>query len=181
MECSPTLSAAAARLLAEYYRYEDLAEHLRALPEAAAVIGKSDTSAERDEILEDLEARILMRLERLNALGLYPTTTSAVDVTVNGVPIALPDLCRESTTNALPDPGSPTKESGMHTVIEQSEQHDRQNGLDRSLDTPNNGSGFFAAYIRPYLGYAATFAAGAVCGIIGTHYFSTEGSADLSA
>ena len=62
----------------------------------------------------------------------------------------------------------------MHTVIEQSEHHDRPNGLDRSLDTPSNGSGFFAAYVRLYLGYAATFAAGAVCGAIGAHYFAGE-------
>ncbi len=63
----------------------------------------------------------------------------------------------------------------MQTAIEQSEHREQHNGLDRSLDTPNNGSGFFAAYVRPYLGYAATFAAGAV---IGAHYFSAEGSTD---
>jgi len=82
---------------------------------------------------------------------------------------------QESTTNALPDLGSPTREGCMQTAIEQSEHREQHNGLDRSLDTPNNGSGFFAAYVRPYLGYAATFAAGAV---IGAHYFSAEGSTD---
>lgn len=174
------LSADAAALLAEYYHYADLAEHVRALPEAAAVLGYQSATAERDSILAELDAQILNRLERLDALGLYPTTTTAVDVTVNGVPIALPNLCRESTTNALPDPGSPTKEGCMHTAIEQSEHHEQQNGLDRALDTPGNGPGFFAAYVRPYLGYAATFAAGAVCGVIGAHYFAGE-STELSA
>jgi hypothetical protein len=178
---SAALSTDAAALLAEYYHYADLAEHVRALPEAAAaVLGYQNAAAEPDGILAELEAQILTRLERLDALGLYPTTTTAVDVTVNGVPIALPDLCRESTTNALPDAGSPTKEDCMHTAIEQSEHHDQHNGLDRALDTPGNGPGFFAAYVRPYLGYAATFAAGAVCGVIGAHYFAGE-STELSA
>src|SRR6266404_4264232 len=157
------LPSTAATLLAEYYHYADLAEHVRALPEAAAILGK------HHGVLAELDAQVLARLERLDALGLYPTTTTAVDVTVNGVPIALPELCRESTTNALPDLGSPTKEGCMQTAIEQSEHREQHNGLDRSLDTPNNGSGFFAAYVRPYLGYAATFAASAV---LGAHYFS---------
>jgi hypothetical protein len=177
---SAPLSADAAVLLVEYYHYADLAEHVRALPEAATALGYPNTDVERDGILADLEAQILNRLERLDALGLYPTTTTAIDVSVNGVPIALPELCRESTTNVLPDPGSPTKEDCMHTTIEQSEHHEQHNGLDRALDTPSNGPGFFAAYVRPYLGYAATFAAGAVCGVIGAHYFAGE-STELNA
>lgn len=176
----PALSADAATVLAEYYRYADLAEHVRALPEAAAVLGTTNATAEHDGILAELEARILTRLERLDALGLYPTTTTAVDVTVNGVLVALPDLCRESTTNALPNAGSPTKEISMHTAIESSDLHEQHNGLDRSLETSSNGAGFFAAYVRPYLGYAATFAAGAVCGAIGAHYFAGENT-ELSA
>jgi len=119
---SAALSADAAALLAEYYHYTDLAEHVRALPEAAAVLGKPRGIAERNSILAELEAQILNRLERLDVLGLYPTTTTAVDVTLNGVSIALPELCRESTTNALPDVGSPTKEACMHTAIEPAER-----------------------------------------------------------
>jgi hypothetical protein len=174
------LSADAAALLAEYYHFADLAEHVRALPDAVAVTGSSTGAADRQSVLAELDAQILHRLERLDALGLYPTTTTAVDVTVNGVPIALPELCRESTTNALPDAGSPTQEDCMHTTIEQSDRHEQHNGLDRALDAPGNGPGFFTAYVRPYLGYAATFAAGAVCGVIGAHYFAGE-STELSA
>jgi hypothetical protein len=176
---STTLPPAAATLLAQYYHLVDLAEHVRALPEVTAVLGT--TKAEHNGILAELEAQILTRLERLDALGLYPTTTTAVDVTVNGVPITLPELCRESTTNLLPDLDSPTKENLMHTAIEQSDLHDEHNGLDRSLDTLSNGPGFVATYVRPYLGYAATFAAGAVCGAIGTHYCGTKERIELSA
>jgi len=177
--CRTTLPADAAALLSEYYRYVDLAEHVRALPEAAAVLGMQNAAAEHEGILAELEAEILTRLERLDALGLYPTTTTAVDVSVNGIPITLPELCRES--NELPDLGSRTKESCMHTVIEQSEQHDQQNGLDRSLETPSDGPGFLATYVRPYLGYAATFAVGAMCGAIGTHYFNAKENLELNA
>jgi hypothetical protein len=70
----------------------------------------------------------------------------------------------------------------MHNVIEeQSEQHEQHNGFDPSLDTRSNGPGFLATFVRPYLSYAATFAAGAVCGAIGVHYFSTKENTELSA
>ena len=82
---SAALSADATVLLAEYYHYADLAEHVRALPEAVAVLGKPRATAERDDILADLEAQILTRLEQLDALGLYPTTTTAVDAPRRGI------------------------------------------------------------------------------------------------
>jgi hypothetical protein len=167
-----------AALLAEYVHYADLAEHIRALPEAVAILGSPHAALERNGILAELEALILFRLERLHALGLYPGLTSDVEVTVNGVPITLPEICRES--NALPDLGSPTQEHCMHNG-EESELHDERTGGDESLDTSSNRPGFLATYIRPYLGYAGTFAVGAACGTIGTHYFGTREGIKLRA
>jgi len=168
---STALPAAAATLLGEYYHYADLAEHVRALPEAVAVLGSPNAAADRGGILAELDAQILTRLEQLHALGLYPAPATDVEVTVNGVPITLPDLCREPTNNALPEVGSPTEEVSMHTAFDSSdEQH---NGFDPSMDTPND-SGFFATYVRPYLPQAITFAAGAVCGVVGVRYFSNS-------
>ncbi len=176
---SAPLTAHAAATLAEYYRLNDLAEHVRALPEAAAILGYP-TGAARDAILADLDAQILHRLERLDALGLYPTTTTAVEVTVNGVPVALPELCREQVTNTLPDAGGPTQQEVSMEVQEHTREHHEHNGLDRSVDH-GKGPSFFTAYVRPYLGYAAAFGAGAVCGIVSTHYFVGTESTTLSA
>jgi hypothetical protein len=178
MQSAPdaALSTDAATLLAEYFHYADLAEHLRSLPEMARTLG-ARTGREGD-IVVALEAETLKRLERLDALGLYPTTTTTFDVTVDGVPITLPTLCRESTINALPDAGSPTTmEDCMDTTIEHHDERGEHNGLDQSEEMQRGGPGFFRTYVRPYLGYAGTFVVGAVCGVIGARYFSTPSEA----
>lgn len=165
------LSADVATLLAEYLHYSDLVEHLRALPEVARKLG-TENSRDSGDVLAELELQMFDRLERLDGLGLYPTTTTAVDITVNGVPTALPELCREPTINALPDEGGPTgTEVSMETTIqEHGPERDQHNGLDESQETQHGGPGFFGIWIRPYLGYAGTFVAGAVCGVIGARY-----------
>ena len=164
------LPADVAALLADYFYYADLAEHVRALPDAVAVLGLPNAAAERNAILAELDGEILIRLKRLKAFGLYPTLATDVEVTVNGAPVTLPNICREST-HALPPEGSVTKEVRMHTALEAPEE--QHSGLDQSTDTPN-GSGFFAAYLRPYLPYVVTFAVGAVCGGIGIRHFSNS-------
>jgi hypothetical protein len=165
-----TLSADAAAVLAEYFRYTDLAAHVRALPDAVAVLASPDCALDRASILSQLESEIRGRLEQLHALGLYPTPIIDEEVTVNGVPITLPEICRESTTNSLPQ-GSPTDEGSMHTSFEASDLHDHHNGLDSSMEV-SSPTGVFACYVRPYLPYAVTFAAGAICGVVGTRYFA---------
>jgi hypothetical protein len=51
-----TLSAHAAAVLAEYFRYTDLAAHIRALPEALAVLASPHSALDRTNILAELES-----------------------------------------------------------------------------------------------------------------------------
>src|SRR5262245_5007594 len=112
------LSDDAATLLAEYYRYADLADHLRAIPVAAEHVGVRDVPPEYRSLLHQVEDVVLDRMTRLDALGLYPATTTEVEVTVNGVPISLPELSGDAPTAALRCERTPAEGdgSGMETI-----------------------------------------------------------------
>jgi hypothetical protein len=163
-----TLPPDAATLIADYYRYSDLADHLRAVPDAVRILGVRDVCPEYLTVLRQLEAEVLARLERLDALGLYPATTADVEVTVNGVPIALPELGRApSTIVPLEHDDTSESEESMETTIHDLERDGRSNGFDSAIDTETNVPTFVQRHVRPYLGYVATFTIGAMCGVLG--------------
>lgn len=163
------LSADAAALLAEYYRYADLRDHLRAVPEAAACLGVRDVPPEYRTILGQLEDVVLDRLTRLDALGLYPSTTNDVEITVNGVPIELPKLDRNlPPTVPLHESVTPEREDSMEPTMHELYRDERPNGFDPTNVDEGTEPTFVECYVRPYLGYVATFTFGAVCGVLGT-------------
>lgn len=173
------LSPDAATLLAEYCRYAELAEHLRAVPEAADRLGVRDVSPAYQSVLRELEDVVLDRLTRLDALGLYPATTTDVEVTVNGVPIALPELDHDAPTAAPLAQNVPTEGDLMETIPHDHEPDTDSNGLDPSMTAEPDGPRFIERYVAPYVGYLATFTVGAACGVVGARMLG--GATDLNA
>jgi len=167
------LSADATALLAEYYRYTDLRDHLRAVPEAAACLGVQDVSQEYRTILGQLEDVVLERLTRLDALGLYPSTTHDVEITVNGVPIALPEIDRTPPpAESLHESATPGREDFMEPTIHELPRDSHPNAFDPAHVEEGAPPTFVEHYVRSYLGYVAAFAVGAVCGVLGTRVIS---------
>lgn len=167
---APALSDSAERLLGEFYASTDLAAHLRAIPEAARTLGLVG-DPERDVVLAELEQRLAATRTELEILGLYPATTTAVEVLVNGEPIDLPGFCREQCHPLSTD--SPTKEGPMDTVVEHPTRT-QLSGQDLPAEPDAEEPGFFDTHVRPYTGHAAAFVAGALCGALGASYFGAD-------
>ena len=124
-------------------------------------------------LLGQLEDVVLDRLTRLDALGLYPSTTHDVEITVNGVPIELPEFGRlPSTPVPLVESDMPEREDSMEPTMHELHRDERTNGFDPTNVDEGAAPTFVEHYVRPYLGYVATFTVGAVCGVLGTRVIS---------
>jgi len=172
------LSASARTLLSEFCVCTDLAEHLRAIPEAAQLLGLSPDT-QRGAVLAGVEQRLAVTQTELETLGLYPgPTTTAVELVVNGVPIDLPALCREQCIHPLSDDAdSPTKEVPMEAVPERS-THTPLNSQDLPVATDTEQPGFVNTHVRPYAGHAAAFLVGAFCAALGVSCLGSDDPTD---
>jgi hypothetical protein len=58
-------------------------------------------------------------------------------------------------------------EDSMETIMHDLERDKRSNGFDPAIDDEVSSPTFVQRYVRPYLGYVATFTVGAMCGVLG--------------